>query len=140
MSGLTSWHRRCSPLELVDQRDVHAADEADVAGFGLRGGGRADEEGACSSAKSRLAMLSPSAAASSTMANWVSGSSLATLRDRGGVGEADRDHRVETGAGQGAQALLLGRLGLAGASLGLLGLDAELLRGPVQAGGSGVVE
>jgi hypothetical protein len=65
---------------------------------------------------------------------------LATLRDRGGVGEADRDHRVETGAGQGAQALLLGRLGLAGASLGLLGLDAELLRGPVQAGGSGVVE
>ncbi len=92
----------------------------------------------CSSANTRLARLGRSLAASSTMANVLSGQFSATAPDRLGVEEAHADDQVGAVVTQQLQELLAVLAALVG--LQLLGLDAELLDGLVEAGGGGVVE
>ena len=127
-------------LELLDQRGLDAADEADVVVLGLQRRSGTDQERALLLGEDQAGDVVGLHAGVVDDREVDVGVLLGDLADRGGVGEADRDDRVVAGVGEGAQALLAGRLGLAVLGLGLLGLHAELVHRLVEARGSGVVE
>ncbi len=77
---------------------------------------------------------------SSMIAKLVSGNSAATFFSGGGVGEPDRDDGVVAALGEQAEPLLLLGVRLALGGLELLGLEAELRLGLVQAARRRVVE
>ena len=101
-------------LELLDQRHVHAADEADVLGLGLQRGRDADEVGALLLGEGQVGRRSaPGTELSSMMANLTFGYFGTTALTAVGVGEADRDDRGVAVVGELGQPGLLVGFGLA---------------------------
>ncbi len=117
-------------LELLDQRAVDATDEADLVGLGGEGRGDADEE---------RALVLGEAEVGDVVVGLVVGVEPVDHREAdvrvvrrhevGGiaVGEADADDRVVALVGQGPQAVLASRLGLAVLGLGLGAGGGELV-------------
>ncbi len=127
-------------LELLDQGNLDAADEADVALGRLQRRRGADQERALLLGEDQVRDVGALGGVVVDDGELGVGELGRDLGDRRGVGEADRDDRVEAARGEQPQALLLGRLGLAVAGLQLVDLDAELGLGLVEARGGGVVE
>lgn len=126
-------------LELLDQRGVHATDEADVVLLGLQRRGDTGEVGTL--------LLGEGDAVDVLGGRDRVDEAEADLRelrgdlvDRGGVGEADGDDRVVTRAGQVGQALLAVGLGVGALGGQLLDGTVELLLGLVRTARGGVVE
>jgi len=127
-------------LELLDEVDLDATDEADLAALGLERRGRTDEE--------RTLVLGERDVFD-VVALGVGGVDereldlrvgLGDLGHRRGVGEAHGDDVGVAGVDELLEALLAGGFGLTSGGRGLLARHTELLGGLVKAGSGGVVE
>ena len=130
---------RVAGLELVDERDVHAADEADRVGLGGLGGRDTGEvRGLLLGEDERRDVVALDHGVDDAEGGLrvLLGGGL----QRGAVGEADADDRVVALLGQRDQALLLVGVRLTVGGLDVGGLVAELLLRLLQTGERGVVE
>lgn len=125
--------------ELLDQGDVHPADEADLAVLGLQRGSDTGKVGALllgEDDRGDVRLLGDGVHEAESGLR-VLGRGLV---DRVLVGEADTDDGIEAALGEGRETLLAVGRGLTGLGGELLGLDTEVRLGLVQATRGGVVE